>query len=118
MKTGEISLPEFDLDHDDVFRYVWALVDSCAGANVAKKSQLPNWTKVDAPEISLTVANGDVMPNSNAGSVTSFTRNGEAATRNFDEAPVGMPVLAITELAKEGELCSEVFFPGKGWNHC
>ena len=67
VKNGEISLPEVDLDHDNDFYYVWALVVSGAGASVARKGQLPNWTKVDAREISLTVANGDVMPNAALG---------------------------------------------------
>ena len=44
VKNGEISLPGVDLDHDNDVHYVWALVDSGAGANVARKGQLPNWT--------------------------------------------------------------------------
>ena len=42
--------------------------------------------------------------------MTSLARNGEVATRAFCGAPVGMPILAVNELAKEGELGSEFCF--------
>ena len=53
------------------------------------------------------------MPNAGAGSVTSLNRTGESATRTFYEAPVEMPILAVTELAKEGGLGSVVLFRAK-----
>ena len=42
VKTGEILLPEVDFDHGDDFHYVWVLVDSGAGAHVARRDQLPD----------------------------------------------------------------------------
>ena len=35
VNSGEISMPEIDLDHNEHFDYVWAMVDSGAGAIVA-----------------------------------------------------------------------------------
>ena len=53
------------------------------------------------------------MPNDGAGEVESFTRDVKTNTRVFYEAPVEMPILAVTELAREGELGSEVRFRQK-----
>ena len=106
VKSGEISLPDIDLRNDEDYDYVWALVDSGAGANVARKKHFPNFTPVVAPQISLTVANGQTMENAGAGEVISYSRQG----RIFYEAPVEMPILAVAELAKEGEFGSEVRF--------
>ena len=65
---------------------------------------------MQAPRISLTIANGEVMENNGAGEVTSYSRDGTKSKRVFYEAPVEMPILAVTELTKEGELGSEVRF--------
>ena len=110
IKTGEIQLPDVDLETDQEYEYVWALVDSGAGANVARRDHFPNFRPVEAPKISLTIANGDVMRNQGAGEVTSFSRDGTKSTRVFYEAPVEMPILSVAELSKEGDFGSEVRF--------
>ena len=110
VKSGEISPPDVDLETDKEYDCVWALVDSGAGANVARRSHFPNFRPVQAPRISLTLANGEVMENNGAGEVTSYSRDRTKSKRVFYEAPVEMPILAVTELTKEGELGSEVRF--------
>ena len=110
VKSGEISLPQLDLKTDEEFDYVWALVDSGAGANVARRDHFPNFRPVDAPQISLTIANGETLPNNGAGEVISYSREGTLSKRVFYEAPVEMPILAVAELSMEGELGSEVRF--------
>ena len=110
IKTGEIQLPDVDLETNDEYDDVWALVDSGAGANVARRNHFPNFRPVKAPKVSLTIANGDVMQNQGAGEVTSFSRDGVKSTRIFYEAPVEMPILSVAELSKEGEFGSEVRF--------
>ena len=76
VKSGDISLPDIDLETDEEYDCAWALVDSGAGANVARRSHFPNFRPVQAPRISLTVANGEVMENNGAGEVTSYSRDG------------------------------------------
>ena len=110
VKTGEIQLPTIDLEENDEYESRWCMVDSGAGANVAKKEDLPHSVKVKAPSISLTIANGTVMPNNGARSVDCYDKSGRKTTRVFYEAPVEMPILAVTEIAKEGDLGSEVRF--------
>ena len=51
VKNGEINLPDVDLDNDEDYEYVWALVDSGAGANVARKKHFSNFKAVKAPQI-------------------------------------------------------------------
>ena len=80
VKSGEISLPDLDLETDDDFDYVWAMVDSGAGANVARRNHFPSFKPVKAPQISLTIANGDVMANQGAGEVVSYSRWVEVKT--------------------------------------
>jgi hypothetical protein len=103
-------LPGLDLEDDDEYDYVWAMVDSGAGANVARKDHFPHSRPAVAPKISLTIANGDALPNSGARSVTCHDRHGNKCERLFYDAPVEMPIVAVTELAKEGEAGSEVRF--------
>ena len=92
VKSGEISMPEVDLEHNDQFDYVWAMVDSGAGANVARKEHFPSSKRVSAPKISPTVANGEVLPNQRARAVECHDRYGSHRSRMFYEAPVKMPI--------------------------
>ena len=113
VKNGEINLPDVDLDNDEDYEYVWALVDSGAGANVGRRKHFSNFKDVKAPQISLTIANGETMANKGAGEVMSYSRDGKATKRIFYEADVDMPILSVAELAKEGELGSEIRFRAK-----
>ena len=110
VKSGEIDLPDLDLEHDSEYDYIWTMVDSGAGANVARKEHFKHSHRVNAPAISLTVANGEVLPNRGARSVKCYDRSGFQKTRVFYEAPVEMPILAVTEFAQEGDDGSEVRF--------
>ena len=110
VKSGEIQLPNIDLEENNEYEYIWCMADSGAGANVAKKEDLPHSVEVEAPTISLTIADGTVMPNRGARSVECFDQTGKKTTRVFYVAPVEMPILSITEIAKEGSLGSEVRF--------
>ena len=108
VKNGKIALPELDLATDSDYTYVWALVDSGAGANVAKKNAFPLSEPVDAPEISLTTAKEEQLPHSGAHRVTAYARDGRSTERTFYAANVELPVLAISELSREGRDGSEV----------
>ena len=110
VKSGEIQLPDMDLTDNDEFEYIWCMVDSGAGANVARREHLPHSKKTNAPRISLTVANGETMPNRGARSTECYDKSGTRTTRVFYEAQVEMPILSVTEITKEGTLGSEVRF--------
>ena len=110
IKDGVITLPEIELDGEESYHYVWALVDSGAGANVARRNQFPHSDAVAAPPIALTVANGDTLPNRGARKVTFKNPDGTKRTRIFYEADVDMPILSVGELSREGTNGSEVRF--------
>ena len=110
VKSGEIELPDLDLENDEEYMCVWALVDSGAGVNVADSSQIPGSTPTTAPEINLTCADGNRMPNKGARKVMTHTREGISRERTFYDAPVDMPILSVAELSAEGDLGSEVDF--------
>ena len=113
VQEGIIKLPQIDLKDDESYHYVWALMDSGAGANVARRDQLPGSEPVAAPPIALTVASGDTLPNRGARKVTFINPDGSTRTRIFYEADVDMPILSVAEVSKEGSEGSEVSFRRK-----
>ena len=86
------------------------LVDSGAGANVARKNHFPVSRHVAAPAIALTTANGDSLPNRGACEVTTLNKSGASVTRKFYDADVEMPILSVAELSQEGSDGSDVRF--------
>ena len=111
--SGKIDLPDVDLKDNREYTYVWALVDSGAGANVAQKGQFPNSKHVSAPRIYLTTADGARMPNRGAREVVTMNKAGVPTTRRFYDADVEMPILSVAELSQEGEDGSDVRFRKK-----
>ena len=110
INDGTICLPDLELENNDDYDHVWALVDSGAGANVARKNQFPDSVPVNAPPIALTVANGETLPNRGARKVTFMNPDGTQRTRIFYEADVDMPILSVAEISQEGSQGSEVSF--------
>ena len=108
VRDGKISLPELDLSNDSDYMYVWALVDSGAGANVARRSIFSETEAVSAPSITLSTANGESLPHSGAHRVTAYNRDGSKIARTFYDADVEMPILAVSELSREGECGSDI----------
>ena len=107
---GEIKLPDLNLDNDDEYVCVWALVDSGVGVNCAKKGQFSAAVTSDAPAVMLTTADGSYMPNEGAIKVTTMSKEGISIDRVFYQAPVDMPILSVAELSKEGPLGSKTSF--------
>ena len=86
---------------------MWALVDSGAGVNCAKKGQFSAAVTSDAPAVMLTTADGSYMPNEGAIKVTTMSKEGISIDRVFYQAPVDMPILSVAELSKEGPMGSK-----------
>ena len=108
--NGDIKLPDLDLDHNDEYDCCWALVDSGAGVNVARKGQFAKASPVKAPPVILTTANGAKLPNSGAVQVVTKSKEGIETSRIFYEAPVEMPILAVADFTKEGPAGSTTGF--------
>ena len=114
VKSGKIALPDADLSSNSDFEYVWALVDSGAGANVAKRSAFTESEPTSAPTITLSTANGEPLHHAGAHRVTSYTQDGAPVRRVFYDANVEMPILAVSELSKEGLTGSDVRLQQRG----
>ena len=108
VKNGKIALPNVDLSNNDEFEYIWALVDSGAGADVARTSVFSESSPVTAPSITLSTANGEALHHHGAHRLTAYNQDGSAVDRVFYNADVEMPILAVSELSKEGPSGSEV----------
>ena len=113
VKNGVINLPDLEFNDNADYDHVWALVDSGAGANVARRDHFKSSEPVDAPPISLTVANGDALPNKGARRVVCTNPDGTQRSRTFYEADVDMPILSVGEISQEGTKGSEVRFRKK-----
>ena len=102
IQSGELTLPDVELESDDEYQCVWALVDSGAGVNCASKTQFPDAEPISAPEVQLTTAGGETLPNKGAMRVTTTSQEGIIRERIFYDAPVDMPIISIAEVSQEG----------------
>ena len=110
VSKGEIQLPDIEFDSNEEYECCWALVDSGAGVNCAKRSQFPDAVPVDAPPVLLTTANGTPMENRGAMKVVTRSKEGIVRERVFYDAPVEMPILSVAELSLEGPDGSDTRF--------
>ena len=110
LRDGELNLPDLELDSNEEYDCVWALVDSGAGVNCACKEQFPNAVPVEAPEVLLSTASGDTLPNSGAMKVATMSKEGVTRERVFYNAPVEIPILSIAEVSQEGPAGSDAKF--------
>ena len=110
VSSGAMRLPDLNLDNNAEYDCCWALVDSGAGVNVAKDDQFVESEDVEAPTVILSTADGALLPNSGAMKVTTRSKEGIIVERTFYKAPVAMPILAVAELTKEGDMGSTTGF--------
>ena len=106
----KISLLNLDLDNNDEYDCAWALVNTGAGVNCGDKKQFEDVEPVDAPIITLTTADGKIMPNKGAFKVTTTSQEGVIIERVFYDAPVEMPILSVAQISKEGLQGSDATF--------
>ena len=118
---GEISLPELDLDCDEAYEEVWALVDTGAGDNVANRKEHFPGVKMDAhdpnrPMVKLSTASAEILDGEGFFTVHALTTEGNRSATTFVDANVDMPILSVAKLCEDG---SRVLFNKKGgiiWN--
>ena len=110
IRDGELRLPDIELDSNEEYDCVWALVDSGAGVNCASRKQFPHAESVPAPEVQLTTAGGETLPNRGAMKVTTTSQEGIVRERVFYDAPVDMPIISIAEVSHEGSAGSSTQF--------
>ena len=112
VRTGEISLPSIDLDNDNDYEAVWALVDSGAGRPCAnRRKHFPDSTSPMIPsKVRLSTATAEEVKSRGVFKVKCMTAEGNPIEQEFEDIDVDMPILAVTCLAANGEKGSQVIF--------
>ena len=115
--AGKYGLPDLpDLD-DEEYYSVWALVDSGAGASCADFSKhFPGATQLKGHKkpVRLTTASGEVVKAKGQFLVKARLTEGHRTQTRFLDAPVDMPVLAVSQISQGGALGSDVSFSNTG----
>ena len=118
-ETVAYLLPDLSLENNDEYEAVWALVDSRAGANVANKAvhfpgaKCEPFASSEKP-VRLSTASGEEMVSSTKFTIQGRTAEGRARTTTFVDAKVDMPILAVSDLSKEGKFGSNIGFDTHG----
>ena len=121
VNRGDVELPDVDLEDNEEYEAVWALVDTGAGANVASlKNQFPGATMNEhdpsVPLIKLSTASAEILDGGGNFTIRASTGEGHDATTTFVDAPVDMPILSVAQICEDGH---RVIFNKKGgviWN--
>ena len=104
IQTGEIALPDLDLERNEDFAAVWALVDSGAGKSCADKSkhfpflQAKN-TKSDTR---MSMADGTELPSKGNFLLPAISSEGHDLSHVFEDTSVEMPICAVSALSNCG----------------
>ena len=119
VRSGRVNLPDLNLNHDDDYYEVWALVDTGAGANVARmKQHLPTATKSKRKGtiVRLKTASGECLPYQGQFRVNALTDEGHATQVDFVDADVDMPILSGAMICEGGADGSDLSFNKMGGN--
>ena len=112
VRDGHYNLPDLQLESNSGFEAVWALVDSGAGRSCAKRLEhFPNTrTDLKSSTVRMATASGEELKSRGCFKLEVLSSEGNILTQTFEDADVDMPIMAVTELASNGELGSDVVF--------
>ena len=116
VNRGDVELPDLDLDADDDYEAVWALVDSGAGANVASRSDHFPGAVMDehdpsVPLIKLSTASAEIIDGGGNFTIHALTAEGHANATTFVDAKVDMPIISVAKVVEDG---GRIIFNKKG----
>ena len=103
VKDGTIDLPNLDLESNDDYAAVWALIDSGAGKSCANKSKhFPFVKTANRPSHArMATANGHELKSRGTFSLQAMTAEGQEIKPDFEDTDVEMPIVAVTDISKE-----------------
>ena len=106
---GTIDLPDLDLDSNQDYKAVWALVDSGAGKSCADKSKhFPHVRTKNKPSSArMATASGQELKSRGTFKVKGLTAEGQQVMPNFEDTDVDMPIIAVNDISQED---TEVIF--------
>ena len=104
VNDGDISLPDLDLEHNDDFVAVWALVDSGAGKSCANKAK--HFPFLDCLnncfDTRMSMADGTELLSRGNVHLPALSAEGRDLSQTFEDTDVEMPICAVTELSSCG----------------
>ena len=112
IRKGEIQLPDLDLENNDEYTAVWALVDSGAGKSCAARDKhFPHVKGENLPSNTrMTTASGEELRSRGVFRVNALSAEGHQISQNFEDTDVEFPIIAVTGLSNEGQKGTEVRF--------
>ena len=105
INAGNISLPDLDLEHEDYIT-VWALADSGSAAHVADLQRhvpgaILRTSQGQARGLKYVTADGGEIKNAGEFDVVFKDPNGNVRKTTFQNAPVGLPIFSLNQVAKD-----------------
>ena len=112
IRKGEIQLPDLDLENNDEYTAIWALVDSGAGKSCAHRDKhFPHIKGENLPsKTRMTTASGEELRSRGVFRVNALSAEGHQISQNFEDTDVEFPIIAVTGLSNEGPRGTEVRF--------
>ena len=112
VRNGDYNLPDLQLESNDQYEAVWALVDSGAGRSCARRSQHFGHTKTELKpsSVKMATASGEELKSRGCFTIDLLSTEGHTIHQTFEDADVDMPILSVTEISVNGALGSDVVF--------
>ena len=112
VKSGKLNLPDLDLESNEEFEAIWALVDSGAARSCAKRDNHfgRTVTHLQPSSVKMATASGEELKSRGCFRLDALSVEGNQISQTFEDADVDMPIMAVTELSSNGKLGSQVVF--------
>ena len=112
VREGKLNLPDLQLESNDEYYAVWALVDSGAARSCARRrDHFPNTvTHLQPSTVKMATASGEELKSRGCFELGAFSAEGNRIVQTFEDADVDMPIMSVVELSSNGELGSDVVF--------
>ena len=104
IKIGKITLPELDLENNEDFASVWALVDSGAGKSCGNKAKHFPFLQGENTQSGtrMSMADGTELPSRGNFFLPAISAEGHDLSQTFEDADVEMPICAVSALSSCG----------------
>ena len=112
VRTGKLNLPDLELESNEDYEAVWALVDSGAARSVARRKThfSKTVTHLEPSSVRMATASGEELKSHGCFKLSALSTEGNAVVQTFEDADVDMPIMSVGEISSNGELGSNVLF--------
>ena len=106
VRSGKLNLPDLELESNENYEAVWALVDSGAARSVARrKTHFPQTvTHLEPSSVRMATASGEELKSRGCFKLSALSSEGNAIVQTFEDADVDMPIMSVGDISANGEL--------------